>query len=650
MNVNIRLDRNFTSAFNKMIGKYGYEMARLNGLSDEQINYTDFIDNFIDEDVVADASIDGNSNVSHKDIVTLEKEMSKPHAKLIAFNKIFYEIQKKFGFRDANEWINLEWDGHLYMHDAPSSTFKSYCFAYDLKELAEKGLYFIEGHNAQPARHLITFVDFIKEYISFAANRTSGAVGLPNLIPYMFYFWKLDVDNDYLGIKTSGNERRYADQAFQRFIYAVNQPYVRDGSQSAFTNTSVFDRPYFEALFGGSTFPDGTFMIDYEEDIIEFQKWYMKEMSRIRSDCMFTFPVSTISLLRKDRKFVDEEFAVWAIKHNMKWSDSNLFVDNSVNSLSNCCRLKSNIEDLGYFNSIGGTALKVGSVKVSTVNLARIALESKTEEEYLRKLEHIVEINLEALDCVRHIIKRNVEKGLLPNFSYGLIDFEHLYNTIGFIGIYETMKKFGYVTKDNFGNTFYTEDASKFGKKIFDTMRAVADDFIKKYDCDYMINTEQIPGESAAAKLMKKDKFFYPKAGIYDLPLYGNQFVPLGIQTTLQERIRIQALFDGYCNGGSILHANIDSPFDSFEKAWKMTEYIADQGVTYFAFNTKIQACKNNHAFYGNVCPECGEPVDSEYTRIVGFYTKVKTWSSERAKEFKMRKWEEINSTTEKLT
>ena len=29
-----------------------------------------------------------------------------------------------------------------------------------------------------------------------------------------------------------------------------------------------------------------------------------------------------------------------------------------------------------YFNSIGGTALKVGSVKVSTINLARLALEN----------------------------------------------------------------------------------------------------------------------------------------------------------------------------------------------------------------------------------------------------------------------------------
>lgn len=649
MKIDIRLIKNFVSQYNKLQAEFGTDIANLNGFDDNQLSYTDFIDNFVDKEVVADSSIDGNSNVSHKDIVTLEREMPKPHSKLLAFNKIYYEISKKFGFKIANDWLRFEWMGLLYMHDAPSSTFRSYCFAYDLKDLAEKGLYFIEGQNPEPAKHLTTFVDFVKEYVSFACNRTSGAVGLPNIIPYMYYFWKKDVDNDYLGIKTTHNEKYYAKQNFQRFIYAVNQPYVRDGSQSAFTNTSIFDHEYFEALFGGAEFPDGTFMIDFEEEIIEFQKWYMEVMAEIRNVNMFTFPVSTISLLRQNKKFVDEDFAKWSIKHNMKWSDSNLFVDSTVNSLSNCCRLKSNIEDLGYFNSIGGTALKVGSVKVNTVNLARIALDVKTEEDYLDELKYRVYVCLCALDCVRHIIARNVEKGILPNFSYGLIDFEHLYNTIGFIGIYETMKKFGYTRIDEFGNTFYTDKASAFGQKIFQTMRQVADDFIKEYECNYQINTEQIPGESAAAKLMKKDKFFYPRAKIYDLPLYGNQFIPLGIKTTLQERVRIAAEFDSYCNGGSILHANIDAPFDSFDKAWKMVEYIADQGVTYFAFNTKIQACEENHAFYGDICPNCGKPVSTEFTRIVGFYTPIKTWSKERTDEYKLRRWEQINKTSEEI-
>ena len=646
MNINIKLNKNFTTQYNKLQEEFGTDIAKINGFDDGQLSYTDFIDNFVDQSTVADASIDGNSNVSHKDIVTLEKEMPKPHEKLLAFNKIYYEIQKKYGFQTANEWLRAEWIGQLYMHDANTTSFKHYCFAYDLKDLAEKGLFFIKERNAKPPKHLITFVDFVKEYISFACNRSSGAVGLPNIIPYMFYFWKKDVDSHYLGINED-NAKDYAKQNFQRFIYAVNQPFLRDSSQSAFTNTSVFDHPYFEALFGGAEFPDGTFMIDYEEEIIEFQKWYMEEMAAIRRENMFTFPVSTISLLRQNGKFVDEDFATWAIAHNMEWSDSNIFCDSSVNSLSNCCRLKSNIEDLGYFNSVGGTALKVGSIKVSTVNLARIALDTNSEEEYLDELVKRVTINLKALDCVRHIIKRNVEKGLLPNFTFGLVDFPYLYNTIGFIGIYETMKKFGYTKVDELGDTYYTDKASNFGKKIFETMRKTANNFIKEYHCDYQINTEQIPGETAAAKLMQKDKFFYPNANIYDLPLYGNQFIPLGIKTTGQERVRIASEFDGYCSGGSILHYNIDAPFDSFEKAWKMTNYIADQGVTYFAFNTKIQACKNNHAFYGTKCPVCGKPVDTEFTRIVGFYTPVKTYSKERKAEFEMRKWGDINAEAE---
>ena len=639
MDIKVRLSKNFQTAYNRLSEKYGEEMAYLNGFGDKQLSYTDFIDNFIDKDTVADASVDGNSNVGNKDMRTLMNEMPKPHRKLLAFNKIYYEMNKRYGFKDANLWLEKEWTKALYMHDADTSTYVHYCFAYDLKDVAEKGLFFLNNFNAEPPQHLSTFVDFVKEFISFAANRSSGAVGLPNIIPYMYYFWKKDCATGY----ATKSPEYYAKQQIQRFVYAVNQPYVRDGMQSAFTNCSVFDMAYLEALFGGAQFPDGSYMIDDLKEIQDFQKLFMETIAEIRQHNMFTFPVLTISLLRKDGKFQDEEFARWGVEHNRIWSDSNLFIDDSVNSLSNCCRLKSNIEDLGYFNSIGGTALKVGSVKVSTVNLARIALEAENEEDYLIRLREIVQLDCKALDCVRHIIRRNVEKGLLPNFSKGIVDFEHLYNTVGIIGIYETMKTFGYTRKDELGNVYYTERADAFGKRIFQTLHRVKDEFAA--DKDYKINVEQIPGESAAAKMQLADEFFYPDTVVKDLPLYGNQFIPLGIKTTMAERIRIASLFDSYCNGGSIAHLNIDAPFDSFEKAWDAVNYIADQGLTYFAFNTKIQACKKNHAFYGKKCPVCGGDVETEYTRIVGFYTPIKTWSKERKEEFKMRQWENMNDT-----
>lgn len=637
-NINVKLNKNFTTQWNKMQELYGDEFAKLNGFSDEQLSFTDFIDNFIDAPTVADASVDGNANVGNKDMRTLMNEMPKSHRKLLAFNKIYYELNKKYGFKTANDWLRAEWSKALYMHDADTSTYVHYCFAYDLKDLAEQGLYFLSNFNAEPPQHLSTFVDFVKEFISFASNRSSGAVGLPNLIPYMYYFWKKDCENGY----ATKSDDYYARQQIQRFVYAVNQPYVRDGMQSAFTNVSVFDGAYLEALFGGATFPDGSFMLDELDGIKEFQKVFMQTVADIREHNMFTFPVLTIALLRQNHQFADEEFARWGVQHNMKWNDSNLFIDDSVTSLSNCCRLKSNIDDLGYFNSVGGTALKVGSVKVSTVNLARLALEHTGNElDYLVALRDLVELDCKALDVVRHIIRRNVEKGLLPNFSKGLVDFEHLYNTVGVIGIYETMKSFGYVRVDEFGNTFYTEQADVFGKRIFDVIHRTKDQFA--LDKDYKINLEQIPGETAAVKMQKADTLLFPDTVVNDLPLYGNQFIPLGIKTTLPERVRIAALFDSYCNGGSIAHINIEAPFTNFEQAWAMTNYIADTGLTYFAFNTKIQACAHNHAFYGTKCPVCGGDVATEYTRVVGFYVPIRTWSKERKAEFKMREWENVN-------
>ena len=287
MQIDIKLNRNFTIAYNKMQNEYGTEFAYLNGFNDNQLSFTDFIDNFVTTDTVADVSIDGNANVGNSDIRTLMNEMPKPHRKLLAFNKIYQEINDKYGFQVANKWFELEWTKALYMHDSDTSTFIHYCYAYDLKDLAERGLYFLNTFNSEPPKHLSTFIDFVKEFISFASNRSSGAVGLPNIIPYMYYFWKKDCENGY----ATKSDDYYARQQIQRFIYAINQPYVRDGLQSAFTNVSIFDEPYLEALFGGAIFPDGSFMIDSIDEIKEFQKTFMEVVADIRQHNMFTFPV-----------------------------------------------------------------------------------------------------------------------------------------------------------------------------------------------------------------------------------------------------------------------------------------------------------------------------------------------------------------------
>ena len=642
MKIEIRLDKDFERYLEALKNEYGEAFSEINGLSDEKLSYNDFLDNFVVHKTVADASVDGSSNVSNKDIVTLRSEMSKPHEKLMAYSKIFHEFKKVYGLATAKKWLKAEWDKSLYLHDANTSTFVPYCFAYDLTRIAKEGLFYLPDHNQpEPAKHLETFVDFVKEFINFTSNRTSGACGLPNLIPYMYYFWNKDVQNEHY--PRNQTPEVFAKSEIQRIIYGMNQPYTRDGIQSAFCNTSIFDSEYFDALFGGVEFPDGDLMYEHKDGIMQFQKWFLEEMSAIKDrGRMFTFPVNSISLLKQNGKFVDEEFAQWASNHNRKWNDSNIFADKDVTSLSNCCRLKSNIKDIGYFNSIGGSALKVGSVKVSTINLARIAYESKGDEsKYIKILKDRLELDMKLLHVVRGIIKRNVEKNLLPNFQEGIMDFEHLYNTVGLNGVYETMKFFGYTDKDVFGNTIYTDKAMEFGKKIFETIHEATHKFDE--DKDYHTNVEQIPGETAAVKFIQADKLLFRDDVVLDLPLYGNQWIPLGIKTSLKERVRICAKFDEYCNGGSICHINVDKPIENEEAAYELLNYITDQGVTYFAFNGKLSIDGNGHLFYGDICPTCGAHKTAEYTRTVGFYTKTDSWSQERKEEYKLRDWQPLN-------
>lgn len=543
-----------------------------------------------------------------------------------------------FGEKQVTNNIILDKDTDEYVYDISVETghfmcnniLSHNCYAYDLTRLAKEGLFFLDDYNNESPKHLTTFLDDVVEFISFFSNRSSGACGLPNILLWTFYFWKKDCKEGYY-IK---NPDYYIKQCFQKFIYRVNQPFLRI-DQTAFLNCSIFDRPYLEALFGGVEFPDGTYAIDYLDELIEHQKIFMEVISDIRSKNMFTFPVLTYSLLYKDGKFQDEEFARWCSDHNTKWNDSNFFMSDNVGVLSNCCRLLSDTSKLsGFINSIGGTALSIGSVKVNTINLMRIAYETECDEKkYLKILRRRTELCCKVLDVIRHIIKRNVEKGLLPNYVDGGIEMDKQYSTVGILGLFEVIEAFGYTTKDEFGNIYYTDQGIEFASKIFDVLNDVKDNFTDEYS----FNVESVPAERAAVILCQKDNLLYEKN---DKFIYSNQWIPLSEKCTIQEKLRLSSILDIKCSGGSIAHINLEQNFPNTDVAWDMLNKIAESGVIYFAFNTRINECDNHHGFVGtDVCPECGHGVYDTYQRIVGFLEPVRSYSKDRKKEFSTRQW-----------
>lgn len=294
MQINVKLDQGFTDAFYALCKKYGEEMRSLNGFSESQLNYTDFIDHFIDKNnkTVADASIDGNSNVGTKDVTSLLNEMNKPHMKLLSFNKIYCEMRKQYGTRAANEWLESEWNGKFYLHDSFNSSFISYCYSYDLERVAKEGLFFVGDFSHQAPKHLVTFTDFVVEFVSWVSNRTSGGCSIPNYLIWSYYFWQKDVKDNYY-IKSPEYYRR---QEFQRFVFKLNQPYIRI-TQSAYTTLSIMDEDYLVELFGGIEFPDGTLVIDHIDDIIEHEKVFMDVVRECHEQNMMTFPVISYALI-----------------------------------------------------------------------------------------------------------------------------------------------------------------------------------------------------------------------------------------------------------------------------------------------------------------------------------------------------------------
>ena len=166
------------------------------------------------------------------------------------------------------------------------------------------------------------------------------------------------------------------------------------------------------------------------------------------------------------------------------------------------CRLVSNVTDvdkdvpLGVCNSIGGTSLNVGSVKVNTTDLAGLPYETGHTDAFLSLVYEQTWAACPALDAQRNIIKRNIEKGLLPNVSSGLIHMERMFSTVGIIGLYEACEHFGLIDQDEFGYVHYTDEARKLGTKVFETIHQAQGAFKRQYGLDYQFNVEQIPKTS----------------------------------------------------------------------------------------------------------------------------------------------------------
>ena len=582
------------------------------------------------------SAVDSNANVTSRNVATMFAELPKEDT--IAVNRAIVEeyLLKLFGEDLVNSFREDMKHHILYSHD--ESSLMPYCVAISLYPYLLDGLKPLGGTSGPP-KHSDSFIGGLTNLIFLIAGQFAGAVAVPETIPYLDHFLRVDYGEDYTehldDIVESFGNRRYTlrkkiEDLFQQFVYCVNQPAAARGYQSPFVNIAYFDRGYFNSIFKDFVFPDGD-EASYESTSV-LQKMFMKWFNKERTKEVITFPVETMNLLydKDTKKFVDEDMAdftaeMWAEGHSFF-----LYNSDSADALSSCCRLKSGIEKNVFSYTLGAGGLRTGSKKVITLNLNRITQDwdragrKEPIEEYIGVIVKRVHKYLIAWN---EWLKDLYKAGLLTVYSAGYIALEDQYLTVGVNGGLEAAEYLGIETRaDN-------PEYQKFMNTILTKIKNIN---LEDRTPETKFNTEFVPAENASVKLYnwdKRDGYWVPTCR----NLYNSYFFPVEDPTyNVLEKIRAHgSAFISNLDGGSAAHIGLDAHL-SKQQYRLMMNYCAECGCSYITWNipnTICNDCNNIDKRYLKECPECGSKNIDYATRIIEYLKRISNFSEARQKE-----------------
>ena len=575
---------------------------------EEKIKY---IDHYIHSQNSASGSlVDANANVDTKNIGILEAEMYKPDTIQVNRAMVQRKLTEKYGKKIAEKYIEDIEKHRIYIHDETS--LRPYCASITLFPFLLHGTKPLGGTSEAP-KNIHSFCGSFVNLVYQVASGFAGAIATVEFLMYFDYFAKKTWGTNYLDLHTA--EVR---QALQGVVYALNQPASARGNQSVFWNISVLDRFYFEQLFGGFKFPDGTQPV-YEGTFRKLQMFFMEWFRQERERALLTYPVLTASLLvDEEGKPKDKHFAWTCAEEMSKGLSFFVYESTSVDSLSSCCRLKSEFTDNTFSYTLGAGGVSTGSVQVITINMNRYV---QTREEPFSTLLDRVHMYLLAH---RAVIEDYIEGGLLPAYSTGFISLDKQFCTIGINGMLEASE---YV-KGKADTDFF----SSYLKDIYESNKDWKEDTGVKF------NTEFVPAENLGVKNAKWDK----EAGLkVPRDCYNSYFFPVEDDSyNIIDKLRLHGKENTqWLDGGSACHLNMEQLM-SKEQAYELICIAGKLGVNYWTFNVLMTVC-NDCGFINvnteNHCTKCGSKDIDYATRVIGYLKRISSFSTERQKEAGLR-------------
>jgi len=259
-----------------------------------------------------------------------------------------------------------------------------------------------------------------------------------------------------------------------------------------------------------------------------------------------------------------------------------------------------------------------GNLSFTSINLPRIAIESKGDEKaFYEKLQYMLELTCQQL-LDRFEIQANKRIYNYP-FLMGQgiwLDSDHLtlqddlrevlkHGTlsIGFIGLAETLTAL-------YGNHHgHSEELQQKGLQIIGFMR----DFCDRRSQELKMNVTLLgtPAEGLSGRFIRMDQKRYGKIpGVTDREYYTNSFhIPVWQPISVYDKIRLEAPYHALCNAGHISYVELDGDTARNVEAFEsVVRCMHDFGVGYGSINHPVDrdpVC-GYVGIIGDVCPRCG--------------------------------------------
>lgn len=630
------------------------KILKIHGLDESNFDTLNLFEQFLTERT-NDVSIDDNSNKNEKTVAGLLNEVNSSNNKLIGYHLLYNVMKELFGQSEAKILSGDLYDMSLGLSDSTKITLP-YCWALDASKLVIEGRKFGQLPS-KPAKRVDSYIAALNETVHQMSSHLAGAIAIGSFFLDVAHLMIFKERVPFEKLLNDKEVRKTVENNYQKFVHSVNH-LSRNGVESPFTNISMFDRVKLKYLIGadnyGWYFPNkkevaydngmeekmsadawSDYVVNY---VMELQKIYMNFHNLgdpMNNGIPYRFPVATINYSKTDdNEIEDEQFLHDTCKLDI--SRFNIFTSKGT-KVASCCRLINDAEllDLGsQVNSFGGSSISMGSHRVCTINFARIAYEADTLDEFYKILDRRIRNTAKILKAHKVLIGKLERKGLQPFITRGWIRMDRLFSTYGILGVVEAKK----ILETKFGDVI-AED-----QDVMKDFLTYLNDKSREYGKDIGINTniEQIPGESFAVRLATVDSLIFPDENIVETPLYANQFSPLWSDEGIYERMDTFGKYDALLSGGGITHLQVGTSTTTKQNE-QLIKYAVKANCEHFAINrvySKCNKCGKVFSTKTDVCPDCGCDSLGHFTRTIGYFTPVDSWSKIRREwEFPRRKF-----------